>query len=152
MSQTKHVMSMDHHQSNIKVTVINRSELDLHADTCCAGPNTIYSKETVNILPFSEEYKPMKDIPIALVVTIYNDPCNGLAIFLVIHKALCFGDGTKQTLLCPNQMRTNGLKVHDTPRQFDKQFDKQSAHSIEFPTHDLKLPLSMEGVISYLPT
>jgi hypothetical protein len=120
-------------------------------DTCCAGPNTqpfLYSQETVNVSPFSEEYKPMKDIPIALVVTVYDNPCNGSAIFLVIHEALYFGDAIKQTLLRPNQMHAHGLKVQDTPRQFDK----GSAHSIEFPTHDLSLPLSMEGVISYLPT
>jgi hypothetical protein len=138
MSQTKQVLYVDHHRYKVKVMVINRSELDSHADTCCTGPNTqpfIYSEETVNVSPFSEEYKPpMKNVPITLVVTMYDDPHNGLAICLVIHEALYFGNVSTQTLLCPNQMRAHGLKVQDTPWPFDKQL----AHSIEFPTHDLK--------------
>jgi hypothetical protein len=108
----------------------------------------MYSKETANVSPFSKDYKPMKDVPIASVVTIYDDPQTGIAIFLVIHEALYFGSAIKQSLLCPNQMRTNGLTVHDVPRQFDQ----ASLHLIEFPRHDLMIPLQMEGVISYMPT
>ncbi len=111
-------MSMDHHRSKVKVMVINRSELDSHADTCCTGPNTqlfIYSEDTVDVLTFSKEYKPMKNTPITLVVTIYDDPRNGLAIFLVTHETLYFGDAIKQTLRCPNQMQAHGLKVQETP-------------------------------------
>jgi hypothetical protein len=34
----------------------------------------------------------MKDIPIASVVTVSDDPTNGSAVFLVIHEVLYFGD------------------------------------------------------------
>jgi hypothetical protein len=90
----------------------------------------------------------MKDVPIASVVTVFDDPRTGTAIFLVIHEALYFGTAIKQTLLCANQMQANGLDVHDVPRQFDQ----ESLHSVVIPQHDLTIPLSMEGVISYLPT
>jgi hypothetical protein len=136
---------------NRPTKVINRSELDSHADTCCAGPNTepfAYSDESVNVSPFSETYQPLKDVPIASVVTVYDDPTNGTAIFLVIHEALYFGDTISQTLLCPNQMRAHGLKVEDTPRQFNK----KSRHEISIPQHDTTLPLRMSGCISYIPT
>jgi hypothetical protein len=56
---------------------INRSELHSHADTCCAGPNTepfAHSDKLVNVSPFTETYKPLKDVPIASVVTVYDDP------------------------------------------------------------------------------
>lgn len=52
------------------------------------------------------------------------------------------------TLLCPNQLRANGLGVHDCP----KQYDAQSTHSITIPSHDLEIPLQMRGVISGFTT
>jgi hypothetical protein len=90
----------------------------------------------------------MKDVPIASVVMVYDDPANGAAVFLVIHEALYFGDSIGQTLLCPNQMRTHGLRVEDTPRQLDR----RSNHEIKVPGKDLSIPLKMTGVISHIPT
>jgi hypothetical protein len=46
------------------------------------------------------------------------------------------------TLLCPNQLRANGWKVQDVP----KQFDAASAHAIIDPTGTLRMPLVMSGV------
>jgi hypothetical protein len=69
----------------------NRSELDSHANTCCAGANTTpfaYSKETISISPFIDKYPLMKDIKIASVVTMFDDHVTGDSIFLVIHEAL----------------------------------------------------------------
>jgi hypothetical protein len=144
-------MSMADRSSQNSLKVINRAELDSHADTCCAGPNTepfAYSDESVNVSPFSETYKPLKDIPIASVVTVYDDPTNGRAVFLVIHEALYFGDKISQTLLNPNQMRAHGVTVDDTPRQFDA----TSEHAIRVPAQNLTMPLRMHGCISYIPT
>jgi hypothetical protein len=129
----------------------NRAELDSHADTCCAGINTIpfsYSEETVTVSPFLDAYTPLKEIKIASVVTAYDDPLTGDTIFLVLHEALYFGDRLPQTLLNPNQIRYHGNKVHDVP----KQFDPDSQHAIEIPSKNLVLPLGLDGIISYLPT
>jgi hypothetical protein len=52
------------------------------------------------------------------------------------------------TLLCLNQLRANGWKVQDGP----KQLEAESAHAIIDPTGTLQMPLKMSGVISYLPT
>jgi hypothetical protein len=51
------------------------------------------------------------------------------------------------SLLCPNQLRHNGLIVKDTPRVYDP----SSTHSIIIPGK-LNLPLKMRGVMSYLLT
>jgi hypothetical protein len=48
----------------------------------------------------------------------------------------------------PNQLRANGWKVQDVP----KQFDAELAHAIIDPTYTLRMPLEMSGVISFLPT
>lgn len=54
-----------------------KSELDSHADTCCAGANTAlieFTGETVKVQPFSPEYDSYDDVPIATVATAYDDP------------------------------------------------------------------------------
>jgi hypothetical protein len=131
--------------------VQNKLELDSHADTCCAGANTAvleYTGEKVNVAPFSGTYKPMADIPIATVGTVWEDPKSGDTRLLVLNETLYFGDKMAETLVCPNQLRANGLIVSEVPVQFD---DK-SRHSIYIPKHELDLPLRLEGVISFLNT
>ena len=48
------------------------------------------------------------------------------------------------TLLCPNQLRMNGLRVKDVPRQFDA----KSYHSIYIPEQWIRIPLSLDSVVS----
>jgi hypothetical protein len=68
---------------------------------------------------------------------------------LVFHEALYFGDKLDHTLICPNQLRAYGIIVDDTPRQFNS----GSRHSIVVPEEDdLKIPLEMNGVVSYFPS
>jgi hypothetical protein len=53
----------------------NRSELDSHANTCCAGANTAvlyYTGNSANVQPFSDAYKSTSNIPIASVGTAYD--------------------------------------------------------------------------------
>jgi hypothetical protein len=51
----------------------------------------------------------------------------GEVIVLVMNEALYFGDRLDHTLICPNQLRSFGIVVDDTP----KQFSPTSTHSIE---------------------
>jgi hypothetical protein len=128
----------------------NHSKLDSHADTCVAGANTIplwYTDQRVNVSPFIGDYTPIADVPIASVATAWDDPTNGRTIILVINEALFFGERMTYLLLCPNQMRCNGLIVNDVPPLFNPDFP----HSIVIPGK-LELPLKMRGVMSYLET
>ena len=126
----------------------DRVELDTHADTCVAGSNTVVLDLTgkmVSVSPFCEsEYPTMEDVPVATVATAYDCPKTGKAYVLVINEALYFGDKMRHTLLCPNQLRANGVKVDDCP----KQYDATSTHSIQVADRDLMIPLTMRGVIS----
>ena len=129
---------------------MKRTALDSHADTCCAGSNMQVLEltgEKVTVSPYSDTYKAVTDIPIATVVTVWEDPKNGQAWMLVIHEALFFGSKLKESLLCPNQLRAAGNIVQDAPRQFDA----SSSHSITVPG-SVEIPLQMHGVISFLET
>ena len=127
-----------------------RSELDSHADTCVAGANTTpmwFTEQRVSVSPFIGEYKPLDDIPIASIATAWDNPVDGSTIILIVNEALYFGERMPYSLLCPNQLRYNGLIVNDIP----KTFDTKSTHSIIIPGK-LNLPLRMRGVLSYLCT
>ena len=124
-----------------------RTELDSHADTCVAGRNTLLVSDDgrqVTVHPYSGEYKPIQDVSIATVATMWIHPQNGQPYILIIHEALYFGDRVDVTLLNPNQLRANGVTVEDVPRQFDT----KSSHSIYHPTAKLRIPLSLDGISS----
>jgi hypothetical protein len=99
--------------------------------------------EKVNVFPFSEQLSAVKNIPIATVATIWEEPQTGELWLLIIHEALYFGATLRESLLCPNQLRANGVLVEDTPVQFDP----SSLHSIVV-SDDLRIPLELHGVAS----
>ena len=108
-----------------------QTELDSHADTCVAGANTVplwFTEHHALVSPFIGEYKPLKDIPIASVATAWDNPVDGSTVILVVNEALYFGDRMPYSLLCPNQLRHNGVSVNDVP----KFFNSTSSHSICF--------------------
>ena len=99
----------------------------------------------MSVSPFCEsEYPTMEDVPVATVATAYNCPKTGQVCVMVINEALCFDDKMRHTLLCPNQLRANGVNVDDCP----KQYDATSTHSIHVAERDLMIPLTRRGVMS----
>ena len=72
-----------------------RTELDSHADTCVAGRNTLLVSDEgrqVTVHPYSGEYKPIPDVSIATVATLWIHPTDGQPYILIINEALYFGD------------------------------------------------------------
>jgi len=115
-----------------------------------AGSNTVplwYTDQKVSVSPFIGEYQPIRDIPVAKVATPWDDPKDGSTTILVINEALYFGDRMLHTLLCPNQLRYNGIIVNNTP----KIFDPNSSQSIIIPGK-IELPLKIHGVLTYVAT
>ena len=78
----------------------------------------------ISVHLFLEEYKLIKDIPIASTATVWTDDDNQ-SYLLVFHEALFFGTRMSSLLLCLNQLHANGLTVQDVPKQFDQ--SKQDA-------------------------
>jgi hypothetical protein len=86
-------------------------KLDSHADTCMVGPNTVvieYTDQAVSVSAFTNQLDILRDIPIGTVATAYDDPREGSTIILIIHQALLMHDIIETTLLCPNQLCSNG--------------------------------------------
>ena len=104
----------------------------------------------MNVKPFTDELSPVQEIEIGSGETAYTCS-NGETYILVINEGLIFGERLENTLLTPNQMRSNGTTVEDTPTQFDR----RSRHAIvgtDDHGDEVTLPLILRGIISYLPT
>jgi len=129
-------------------------ELDSHADTCVAGPNCLvleYTDQVVNVSAYSDQLDTMQNIPIVTAATALDDLLNGTTIILILGQALYMGDKVKTTLLCPNQMRAQGIIVDDVPLHLAPK-NKPSTHSIYSPDDDFEIPLTMKGIFSCFAT
>ena len=122
-------------------------DLDSHADTCIAG-KAFKVVETTNkmckVYPYLDEYKP-KIVNVVNAITAYDSP-EGETFILLVNEALSMPN-LEPSLLCPNQLRSNGIIVNNYPRQFDS----LSTHSIHIDEYNLTIPLYMDGIMSMIP-
>ena len=133
-----------------------RCELDSHADTCLAGSNFVcieHTGQTVSVYGFDDHAPPLQDVPVATCMSALTLP-NGDTKILVMHQALFLGRKHKDSLICPNQLRCNGVRVDDCPKHLA--LGLNTRHSIFFEEENLSIPLNLDGTISYfdshLPT
>jgi hypothetical protein len=128
-------------------------ELDSHADTVVAGAVCRVlelTEKACDVYPFLNDYEPMNQAPVAKVATAYDHPLSGETFILIFGQALYLGDKLRHTLIFPNQLRFNGVIVDDIPKHLSH--DGKSTNSIYLPNQDVRLPLKLRGVISYLDT
>ena len=94
-----------------------RCELDSHVDTCVVGSNTLRVSDEgceVTMHGYSDELALMIT-PVMTVATLWIHPETRQPYILVMHESLYFGDQMGMTLICPNQVRANGVKEEDIP-------------------------------------
>ena len=93
-----------------------RVEIDSHADTFLAGRNCtvlFFSERICDVMPYSDTYQPIVDIPIVQAATGYTAP-DGSQYILVFNEAIYMPD-MDHSLLNPNQLRHFGVDVEDNP-------------------------------------
>jgi hypothetical protein len=149
------VSQLNQKKSKRDVRIVHANcESDLHADTSVAGPNCIvleYIEQVVNVSAFSEQLDTMEGIPIVTAATAIDNPATGETTILVLGQALYMGNKVKNTLICPNQLRSYGMVVDDTPVHLAP-MNKPSTHSIYCPEENFSIPLSLSGVFLYFPS
>ena len=122
----------------------SRCEMDTHADNAVVGRDAYileeFPEQTYRVFGYRREdgYVEKSIVKAALAVDIDDE-----TIVLVINQ--CFFDGNLQnSLLNPNQIRSCGHIVHDTPKQFDSK--SPFAMILE---DNVKIPFSTRGCIVY---
>ena len=116
------------------------NEIDNHADTICAGPNwklLELSGEYCTVSPFSTDYQPKPNVPIAKCATVYTCQASGNSVVLVADQVLYFGDELHCSLINPHQICSHGYGVCDD--QWDPHRPTGiDLESIFIPLKDLK--------------
>lgn len=123
MYSTRNIDTTDRHVRSVrnvapKPNITAPNECDSNADTCCAGTNFIimqYSGRTADVYPYDSSYEPIRGVPIVSAATAWTNPNTGETVILIIHECLYYGTTLGHTLWNPNQLRHNGVQVHDNP-------------------------------------
>jgi hypothetical protein len=90
--------------------------MDSHADTFVAGKNCVpmnYTERTCDVQPYSDDYDPVKNIPIITAATGYTS-AHGMNYILVFPEAI-YMPTLEHSLCNPNQLRHFGTIVQDNP-------------------------------------
>jgi hypothetical protein len=131
-----------------------RSELDSHADTCCVGDNALvlyYHNRIVTVAPFLDLFGTADQVPIVTAAIAYDDPIRMQTFILIVHQALYFGDKLTHNLINPFQCRLNEIRINECARVLTH-LPNDDAHSIIFEAEQLKIPLRLNGIVSYFPS
>ncbi|KAI2499224.1 Reverse transcriptase (RNA-dependent DNA polymerase) [Fragilaria crotonensis] len=81
-----------------------------------------FTGEYCDVTPYSNDYKPMTDVPIVNASTTYTDSHTGETIILRFNQVLWYGKKMHMSLINPNQMRHGGLAVSDDPTDYNRVF------------------------------
>jgi hypothetical protein len=139
-----------HEQRKVTDDQTGRLSSDSHAGTCCLGRGFAvvnFTNEVVDVRAFTDILPAITDIPIVSAVTAYDNPTTGTTTLLYIHQALWMGEGHTESLLCPNQLRANGIHTDDIPKQFS---NGTSLYGIKDPESSITIPFQLEGSTSFV--
>ena len=131
---------------------ISALELDSHAYSPVVGKKAFIIRKTgkrVNVSGFTNRLG--MPIPVDVVdAALYHDcEYTGKTYLMIIRNALYLQEMTV-TLIPPIMMRLAGIEINECPK-FLAKTPSIEHHSIYFPAHELRIPLQMYGIISYLP-
>jgi hypothetical protein len=99
----------------------------------------------VSVTPFSKSLGSIQKVPIITAAIAYDDPRSGRVFILVIHQALYFPE-MKRCLLCPMQMRLNGVVLNER-KKFLATHPTDQDHAIIL--EDLTISLDIYNVASF---
>ena len=89
-------------------------------------------------------------MPVVTAAVMYDCEVIGSSYVLVIHNALYIKE-MAVNFIPPIMMRLAGLVV-DKCSKFLSENPTETNHSIYFKDHDFRIPLQLQGTISYIPT
>ena len=119
-SRPDHAIGKADHAENEQA----RNELDMRADTICAGKNFRLLSTmgiTCDVRGFHDNFELIRDVPMAQVATAFRDE-HGATNILIINEALYFGPEMDHSLINPNQIRHHGIPVSDDAYDGGRQF------------------------------
>ena len=136
-----------------------RTELDSHADSPVVGRNAIVLEDTgktANVTGFTKDLGKCMSVPIVTAAVAYDNEYTGQTSVLIIHHNALHFTSMKHNLIPPFVIRLAGAKVNEEPKCLaaNPSVDHHSIFwsSRKYGSEDLRIPLQLNGTISYLPT
>ena len=127
-------------------------ELDSHADSPVVGNGAHVLEHTgkkVSVSGFTDELgKPMLVDVVHAVIT-YDCAQTGMSYPMLINNAILV-PSVDCCLINPFMLRLAGVQVDECPK-FLSPIPSVINHSLYFPSVDLRIPLMLDGIVSYLP-
>jgi hypothetical protein len=119
--------------------------LDSHADCFVFSEHSkiLYSdiSRTVNLIPFKANLGTVDGIYVSSIAIAYDDPITFSTFILIFHESLQV-PGMVHHMLCPNQLRDNGILVNDIPLMFTPE-NERSTNTHAIVAAQLVIPLNM---------
>ena len=128
-----------------------RLELDSHADSPAVGRGAHvleYTGRKVTVSGFTDALGEPMSVDVVHAVITYDCPISGSSYPMLISNALLV-PSVDCCLINPFMMRLAGVQVDECPK-FLSPIPSVINHSIYFPEIDLRIPLMLEGIVSYL--
>jgi hypothetical protein len=128
------------------VGFVTNTEADSHADTFVAGKNCVpinYTERSCNVQPYSNDYAPVKNVPIITAATGFT-AATGMNYILIFPEAL-YMPTLEHSLFNPKQLRQFGTIVQDNPYS-------REPMKITSPDGDFTACLQSKGTDIYIKT
>ena len=138
--------------SSLRVNECN-AEIDSHADTCVVGKHALVVQdynEPVNVIGWNPEVEAQSLKTVSAAVK-YTHPVSGQRYILVFHQAIHHPD-LEHHLLCPMQMRMQGVEVNETPKFLVRNPNEETFSlkiSEEMSDESLIIPFGLHEVTAY---
>jgi len=129
------------------------TELDSHADSPVVSKNVYILRPTgrkVSVKGFTDQLGAPILVPVVDAAITYDCEYTGKSVVLVIRNALHLRN-MDVNLIPPFMMRLAGLKVDECPK-FLAEKPSQDSHSIFSPESNFRIPLHLDGIISFFPS
>jgi hypothetical protein len=102
----------------------------------------------VSVAPFLDSFGKEDAVPIVTAAIAYDDHINAQTYMIIVHQALYFGDRLVNNLINPFQCRLNEVHIDECARVLTHR-PTDIAHSIFFREEQVKIPLRLNGIVSY---
>ena len=130
-----------------------RLELDSHADSPVVGNGAVIVRKTgrqVSVKGFADEIGRPISVPVVDALLTYCCEFTGEMRLCMIRNALHV-PSMNNHLIPPFMMRLAGLEVNECAKFLAKS-PGMHHHSVYFPSMKYRIPLSLSGITSYIPT
>ena len=137
---------------NYDESELGNLELDSHADSPVLGSQSVIVRKTgrtVSVKGFTDELGRPLVVPVVDGIILHECEFTSQSFLLVIRNALHL-PSMKNHLIPPFMMRLADLVVDECPKYL-AQKPSLNNHTLYFENDDIRIPLSLRGIISYLP-